>query len=44
MLDGGLIRQAAGDVVELWPWEPPPERMPPHERMPDLPDDSWFSG
>jgi hypothetical protein len=42
-LDGTAIRQAAEQVVELWPWSrqelAPPEPPPP----PDLPDDSWFA-
>jgi hypothetical protein len=44
VLDGGLIARAAADVVELWPWERPPEPTPPGERSPEVPDDSWFAG
>jgi hypothetical protein len=44
VLDAGLIERAAADVVELWPWERPPEPTPPWEQPPDVPGDSWFSG
>jgi hypothetical protein len=44
VVDGGLIARAAADVVELWPWERPPEPEPPWERPPDVPEGSWFAG
>jgi len=42
-LDGTAIRQAADDVVTLWPWEAPDhgDREPPPP--PELPVDSWFA-
>jgi hypothetical protein len=43
-LDGTAVRAAAADVVELWPWEPPPAfRTPPPPPPPELPPDSWFA-
>jgi hypothetical protein len=42
-LDGTVIRRAAEDVVELWPWEPKPEHHPPPP-PPDVPPGSWFAG
>jgi hypothetical protein len=41
VLDGALLADAAAGVVELWPWEPPPEMRPPRE--PDIPPGSWFA-
>jgi hypothetical protein len=42
--DGSLIRRAAADVVELWPWTPPePVRAEPPP-PPDVPAGSWFAG
>jgi hypothetical protein len=43
-LDGELIGRAVAQVVELWPWEPAPDQVPPWEQPPDVPGDSWFSG
>ena len=43
-LDGTAVRRAAGGVVSLWPWEPPPEHGPPEPpEPPDVPADSWFA-
>ena len=42
-LDGTAVQAAASDVVELWPWEPPPAfRAPPSPPPPDVPPGSWF--
>lgn len=43
-VDATPFDAAAADVVELWPWTPPPQYSdePPPEI--DLPADSWFRG
>ena len=42
-VDGAVLRAAVGDVVELWPWEPPSAfRAPPPPPLPDVPPGSWF--
>jgi hypothetical protein len=43
VLDGTAIRAAADRVVELWPWERPPDHGRDEPPPPDLPDDSWFA-
>jgi hypothetical protein len=42
-LDGAAIRRAAGQVVELWPWAPPPHDEPVPPAAPEVPPDSWFA-
>ena len=43
-LDGGAIREAAGEVTELWPYEPPQRHTAePEEGAADVPPDSWFA-
>jgi hypothetical protein len=41
-VDAATIARAAGQVVTLWPWSPPP-RYEPTSEPPDLPPDSWFA-
>ncbi|HEX6247801.1 MAG TPA: hypothetical protein VFZ64_08035 [Nocardioidaceae bacterium] len=43
LLPTDTIVAAAGDVVELWPWEPEIWRREPAPAAPDVPHDSWFS-
>lgn len=43
VLDAGPLAAAASGVVELWPWEPPPEMRPPGERDRRIPRGSWFA-
>ncbi|MBB3086413.1 hypothetical protein [Geodermatophilus sabuli] len=42
-VDATAIRQAAGRVVELWPWERPGWEEPEAAAPADLPGDSWFA-
>jgi hypothetical protein len=43
-VDATPLQRAVHDVVELWPWTPPPNPAPPEPPAPDLPPDSWFAG
>jgi hypothetical protein len=44
VLDAAPLAAAAAGVVELWPWEPPPEMRPREERDRRIPPGSWFAG
>jgi hypothetical protein len=41
VLDAGPLAAAGAGVVELWPWEPPPEMRPREDRP--IPPGSWFA-
>jgi len=43
VLDGGLLREAASRVRELWPWEPERYEEPSRPLPPVLPAGGWFA-